>query len=179
MLDLEPAGVPDPLLGVSADVTDEESVASAVAEVASRFGRLDVLVNNAGIGAQGTVEDNDLDRWRRVLDVNLLGVVRMTRAVLSLTLAMAADHIGDGVRVNCVNPGTVETPWVTRLLTDAANPDAERATLMPRQPIGRLVAVDEVAYAVAYLASPRSGSVTGTALAVDGGMSGLRLRATT
>lgn len=97
-------------------------------------------------------------------------------AVLSLTLAMAADHVREGIRVNCVNPGTVDTPWVGRLLDAAADPAAERAALGARQPTGRLVTAQEVAAAIAYLASPASGSVTGTALAVDGGMAGLRLR---
>ncbi len=96
-------------------------------------------------------------------------------AVLSLTLAMAADHIHEGIRVNCVNPGTVDTPWVGRLLVASADPAAERVNLESRQPIGRLVTADEVAAAIAYLASPSAGSTTGTALAVDGGMSGLRL----
>lgn len=163
-------------------------------------------------GASGTVEDGDLDEWHRVLDVNLLGTVRTTRAalpflrrsrraavvnvcsivataglpqralysaskgaVLSLTRAMAADHLTDGVRVNCVNPGTVDTPWVGRLLAQAEDPKAEKAALEARQPTGRLVDADEVAEAIAYLAGPRSASVTGVALAVDGGMSGLRV----
>ncbi|MFC6937666.1 SDR family oxidoreductase [Actinomadura yumaensis] len=97
-------------------------------------------------------------------------------AVLSLTLAMAADHVTEGVRVNCVTPGTVDTPWVGRLLGQAADPEAERAALNARQPTGRLVTPGEVAAAIAYLASPEAGAVTGTALAVDGGMHGLRLR---
>jgi NAD(P)-dependent dehydrogenase (short-subunit alcohol dehydrogenase family) len=97
-------------------------------------------------------------------------------AVLSLTRAMAADHLREGIRVNCVNPGTADTPWVGRLLESAPDPAAERAALNARQPHGRLVAAAEVADAVAYLASPRSGSTTGTSLAVDGGMDGLRLR---
>ena len=97
-------------------------------------------------------------------------------AVLSLTLAMAADHVREGIRVNCVNPGTADTPWVGRLLDAADDPEAERAALNARQPLGRLVTAEEVAAAVAYLASPAAGSVTGTALAVDGGMAGLRLR---
>ena len=97
-------------------------------------------------------------------------------AVLSLTLAMAADHVREGIRVNCVNPGTVDTPWVARLLDGADDPEAERAALNARQPLGRLVTVDEVAAAVLYLAAPSAASVTGTALAVDGGMQGLRLR---
>ncbi|WIV57429.1 SDR family NAD(P)-dependent oxidoreductase [Amycolatopsis nalaikhensis] len=97
-------------------------------------------------------------------------------AVLSLTLAMATDHLPDRIRVNCVCPGTADTPWVGRLLDAADDPAAERAALAARQPMGRLVTADEVANAVAYLASPLSASTTGTALAVDGGMYGLRPR---
>jgi len=96
-------------------------------------------------------------------------------ALYALTLAMAADHIVDGIRVNGVAPGTADTPWVGRLLDAAADPAAERVALEARQPIGRLVTADEVAHAVAYLASPLSASTTGTVLAVDGGMHGLRL----
>jgi len=200
-------------LAVKCDVADDGSVRAAVAEVVDRFGRLDVLVNNAGIGAQGDVAANDDDEWHRVFDVNVVGMVRVARAslphlraapaaavvntcsiaataglprralysatkgaVLSLTLAMAADHIADGIRVNCVNPGTADTPWIARLLAQAADPGAELAALQARQPMGRLVAADEVANAIAYLASPLSGSTTGTVLAVDGGMHGLRVR---
>jgi 2-keto-3-deoxy-L-fuconate dehydrogenase len=93
-----------------------------------------------------------------------------------LTRAMATDLLDDGVRVNCVNPGTVDTPWVGRLLDAADDPAAERAALAARQPTGRLVSADEVAAAIAYLASPVAGAVTGTALAVDGGMHDLRPR---
>ena len=89
---------------------------------------------------------------------------------------MAADHVREGVRVNCVNPGTADTPWVGRLLDQAEDPVAERAALDARQPMGRLVSAQEVAAAIAYLASPAAAGVTGTALAVDGGMQGLRLR---
>jgi NAD(P)-dependent dehydrogenase (short-subunit alcohol dehydrogenase family) len=159
------------------------------------------------------VADNDDDEWRRVLDVNVLGMVRVARAALphlrrsahaaivntssvaataglpnralysatkgavySLTLAMAADHVADGIRVNCVCPGTADTPWVQRLLDAAEDPEAERAALNARQPMGRLVSAAEVAEAIAYLASPAAASTTGTALGVDGGMQGLRLR---
>ncbi|MEU1038012.1 SDR family NAD(P)-dependent oxidoreductase [Streptomyces sp. NPDC005551] len=213
VLDLDPSGVEAPLLAYRADVADDASVRDAVAAAVADLGGLDVLVNNAGIGARGTVEDNDDEQWHRVLDVNVLGIVRTTRAalpalresahaavvntcsvaataglpqralysaskgaVLSLTLAMAADHVREGIRVNCVNPGTVDTPWVGRLLDAAPDPGAERAALEARQPTGRLVSAPEVAGAVAYLASPLSGATTGTALAVDGGMQGLRLR---
>jgi NAD(P)-dependent dehydrogenase (short-subunit alcohol dehydrogenase family) len=97
-------------------------------------------------------------------------------AIYSLTLAMAADHVEEKIRVNCVNPGTADTPWVQRLLDQASDPVAERAALDARQPIKRLITADEVASAVCYLASPLQASTTGTALAVDGGMDTLRLR---
>jgi NAD(P)-dependent dehydrogenase (short-subunit alcohol dehydrogenase family) len=97
-------------------------------------------------------------------------------AVQALTYAMAVDHVREGIRVNCVRPGTAATPWVERMLLKAADPVAERAALDARQAIGRLVSADEVAGAIVYLASPLSGSTTGTALDVDGGLTKLRLR---
>ena len=210
VLDLKPG---DEFTSVAADVTDDASVRLAVDTAAGRLGGIDILVNNAGIGSIGTVADNPDEEWHRVFDVNVVGIVRVTRAalpylrasehaaivntcsiaataglpqralysatkgaVLSLTLAMAADHVHEGIRVNCVNPGTADTPWVGRLLDQADDPAAERAALEARQPMGRLVTADEVAAGIAYLASPLASSVTGTALAIDGGMSGLRIR---
>jgi NAD(P)-dependent dehydrogenase (short-subunit alcohol dehydrogenase family) len=211
VLDLNPVGSPH--FGIECNVADDASVRAAVDAVAREFGRLDVVVNNAGIGAQGDITANPDEEWLRVLDINVVGIARVSRAalpylrespaaaivntcsiaataglpqralysaskgaVLSLTLAMAADHIREGIRVNCVNPGTVDTPWVGRLLDSAADPAAERAALNARQPHGRMVDPAEVAGAVAYLASPLSGSTSGTSLAIDGGMQGLRLR---
>ncbi len=88
---------------------------------------------------------------------------------------MAADHVRDGIRVNVVAPGTTDTPWVQRLLDQDPNPDIEREALKRRQPLGRLTTAEEVASAICYLASPAAGSTTGTILAVDGGMHGLRV----
>lgn len=212
VLDLDPGGAA-PLAGFVTDVTDDASVRASVSAAVEHLGGLDILVNNAGIGAAGTVADNDDAEWHRVYDVNVVGMVRVTRAalpalrrsqhaaivntcsiaatagipqralysatkgaVLSLTMAMAADHIREGIRVNCVNPGTADTPWVGRLLAAADDPDAERKALQARQPMGRLVSADEVAAGIAYLASPLAAPVTGTALAIDGGVAGLRLR---
>lgn len=213
VLDIDPTGGPDAAHGLVCDVSDDTSVTRAVREAAQHLGGIDIVVNNAGIGAQGTVADNDDDEWHRVLDVNVVGIARVSRAalpllraseaaavvntcsiaataglpqralysatkgaVLSLTLAMAADHVREGIRVNCVTPGTADTPWVQRLLDRAEDPPAERAALEARQPTGRLVTPAEVAHAICYLASPLSASTTGTVLAVDGGMQGLRLR---
>ena len=205
-----PEGVVD---GYVVDVTDDATVRAGIEAAAADLGGIDIVVNNAGIGALGTIEANPDDEWHRVWDVNVVGMVRVARAalpwlrrsraaaivntgsiaattgipdralygatkgaVLALTLQMAADHIREGIRVNAVNPGTADTPWVGRLLDAAADPAAERAALDARQPHGRLVSPAEVADAVAYLVSPRAGSTTGTALAVDGGMASLRLR---
>jgi NAD(P)-dependent dehydrogenase (short-subunit alcohol dehydrogenase family) len=208
-----PDDLPDAVGYVCADVTDDAAVRAAVEAAVSELGGLDVLVNNAGIGAQGTVEDATDDEWHRVLDVNVVGTARVSRAawphlrrseraaivntssiaataglpqravysatkgaVSALTRAMAADGMADGIRVNAVNPGTADTPWVGRLLAAAPDPAAERAALEARQPHGRLVSADEIAQAVLYLASPGAGSTNGVELAVDGGMAGLRLR---
>ncbi|HEY4610669.1 MAG TPA: SDR family oxidoreductase [Ilumatobacteraceae bacterium] len=213
VLDLDPTAAPPGALALTADVSDDVSVNAAVEDAAVTMGGIDIVINNAGIGAQGTIEDNPLDEWRRVFDVNVFGIVRVTRAalphlrrsksaaivntcsiaataglpqralysatkgaVLSLTLAMAADHVYEGIRVNCVNPGTADTPWVGRLLDQADDPTAERAALEARQPMGRLVTAREVADAILHLASPSASATTGTSLAVDGGMAGLRLR---
>jgi NAD(P)-dependent dehydrogenase (short-subunit alcohol dehydrogenase family) len=97
-------------------------------------------------------------------------------AVLSLTYAMATDHVREGIRVNCVSPGTVWTPFVDKFLKTFDDPVAEKAALDARQATGRMVTPEEVALAVLYLASPDSGSTTGTALDVDGGMTHLRVR---
>ena len=102
------------------------------------------------------------------------GTVEMIRQLKVAT--MAADHLREGIRVNCVSPGTADTPWVGRLLSAAEDPEAERAALELRQPSGRLVTAEEVAVAVVYLASPLAGATTGINLPVDGGLQGLRLR---
>ena len=199
-------------LSTGCDVGDAASVAAAVAAVADRRGRIDILINNAGVGAVGDVTANGDEEWLRVLNVNVVGIARVSRealphlrrspsaaivntcsvvapvglpqralysaskgAVAALTLAMAADHIADGIRVNAVLPGTADTPWVGRLLDAAEDPVAARAALEARQPMGRLVTADEVAHAIAYLASPLSSSTTGTLLPVDGGLLGVRL----
>lgn len=212
VLDRVVDGAPTGTLALEADVTDDRSVQRAIARTIEHHGSLDVLVNNAGIGAVGDVSINDDDEWRRVLDVNVIGIARLTRAALphlrrsehavvvntcsavayvgvpnralytaskgavaALTLAMAADHVQDGIRVVAVAPGTADTPWVGRLLDAADDRDRAAAALRARQPLGRLVSAEEVAAAIVHLASPRAASTTGTILRVDGGMTSLRL----
>ncbi len=214
VLDRDEAGLDD-IANFVVDITDDRAVRQSVAAATAHLEGLDTLVNNAGIGAQGTIEDNDDEEWLRVLDINLLGLVRVTRACLpalrrsanasivntcsvaatvglqeralysaskgavaSLTLAMAADYLREGIRVNCVSPGTTDTPWIGRLLERSDDPQAERAALSARQPHGRLVTGEEIAAAIGYLAGRDSGSTTGTTLVVDGGLTTLRVKTT-
>lgn len=211
-LDLNPDGAPAGSLGLPCDVTDRAAVEQAVQQAADELGGVDVVVNNAGIGAGGDVSGNDDDEWLRVLNVNVVSIARVTSAALphlrrsqhaavvntcsvvavvglpnralygatkgavhALTLGMAADHVREGIRVNAVAPGTADTPWVGRLLAASDDPDEAAAALRARQPMGRLVTADEVAHAIAYLASPLSASTTGTLLTVDGGLTGVRV----
>lgn len=211
--DLNGSGHPAGVFAVACDVTDDEAVRAAVRRAAAKMGGIDVVVNNAGIGAAGGVDDNPDEEWLRLYDVNVVGIARVTRAALphlrrssnpciinmssivaiaglpdraaysatkgavqALTMAMAADHATEGIRVNCVNPSTVDTPWVRRLIENADDPGAMRASLENRQPTGRLIAPEEVAAAVAYLAQPGSPGLTGVSLNVDGGMYAVRPR---
>lgn len=90
--------------------------------------------------------------------------------VLALTRAAAMDHIEEGVRVNCIVPGTVDTPWVQRITEGYEDPEAARAAMRARQPHGRLVSPQEIAAMAAYLSSDEAGSIVGAAMVVDGGM---------
>src|SRR5690625_1613653 len=195
-----------------ADVQSDDEVRAAIDAVVADHGGLDIVINNAGIGAQGDVTANPSDHWLQLLDINVVGIARVSAAalphlrrsraavivntcsiaalvglpqraaysaskgaVLALTRAMAADHVREGIRANCVSPGTVNTPWVQRLLATAEDPEAMLTQLRARQPTNALVEPEDVARAIAYLASPLSGAVTGISLSVDGGMNDLRM----
>lgn len=211
-LDINAGEIEDVGTWIECDIGNDASVKKAFESIASKVSQIDVLINNAGIGAQGGVEAATTEEWNKVLNINVIGTSRVSAAalpllrkssdaaivntcsvlatvglpkraiysaskgaILSLTLAMAADLLPENIRVNCVNPGTAETPWVGRLLSQAADPVKERAALEARQPMGRLVSADEVANAIIYLAHPGQKSTTGTVLAVDGGLHSLNL----
>lgn len=91
-------------------------------------------------------------------------------AVIALTKQIAVQYASRGVRCNCVCPGTVDSPWVGRLLSHADDRDAARADLVARQPLGRLAEPGEIAAAVCYLASDEGAFMTGTSLVIDGGI---------
>jgi NAD(P)-dependent dehydrogenase (short-subunit alcohol dehydrogenase family) len=193
------------------DVTSPSACADAVARILAEHGRIDVLCNNAGVGAVGDVVEATPEDWQRVFSVNVFGVANLCRAalpamraagrgaivntcsvvaavglvdravysaskgaVLALTRAMAADEVPYGIRVNCVSPGTVSSPWVERLIAESDDPDATLDALRRRQPLGRLVTCAEVAASVFYLADEAT-FTTGAELALDGGITGVRL----
>lgn len=193
------------------DIRDSEACRSTARQIHDEHGRIDVLCNNAGVGAVGDVVDAPEDDWSRVFGVNVFGLAFLSAAVLpfmrdarsgsivntcsvaadvglveravytaskgavlGLTRSMAADEARRGIRVNCVNPGTVDGPWVRRLIDESEDPAATLARLEARQPLGRLVGANEVAAAVVYLAAP-STYTTGQELILDGGITGIRL----
>jgi NAD(P)-dependent dehydrogenase (short-subunit alcohol dehydrogenase family) len=193
-------------IALAGDVSKDADCRRIVAATEERLGALDVLVNNAGMGASGTVLTTDEATWDRLIAVNLKSVFLMSRAalermvprrrgaivnagsiaglrgildraayvttkfgVVGLTKAMAIDHVKDGIRINCVCPGTTDTPWISERLVEAEDPKAAMATLVARQPMGRLGTAEEMAAAYLFLASDDSSFTTGTALVVDGG----------
>lgn len=205
--DLDPSNVADGAVGHAVDVADEVQVEAMVAEAISRWGGIDVLCNNAGVGSTTDVIGCSVEEWDRLFGVNVRGVFLGMRAVLpgmlaagagsivntasvagmiglrdraaysaskgaviSLTRQVAVQYAGTGVRCNCLCPGTVDSPWVGRLIDAADDPAEARRALVARQPIGRLGRTEEVAAAALYLASDEAAFVTGTAFVIDGGL---------
>lgn len=190
------------------DVAREDDCAKVAANVVQKHGRLDVLVNNAGIGHVGTIlqtEGKDLDR---LYAVNVRGVFNLCKAfipsmlerksgnivnlasiggvvgikdrlaycttkfaVVGLTKCMALDHATDGIRVNCICPGRVETPFVSARLKEYPDPEKAYREMASTQAIGRMGKPEEIAAAALYLASDEAAFVTGTAHLTDGGWS--------
>lgn len=192
-------------LAVEVDVSREASVAAMVEAVVARYGRVNILVNNAGINIRKTPEAFTLEEWRQILDANLTGAFLCSRAVyphlvkagggkiinvgsmmsifgapvavpygaskggiVQLTRGLATAWAKDGIQVNAVLPG-----WIDTALTAQARKDipglAER--VLARTPARRWGVPDDLAGIAVFLASPASDFVTGTAIPVDGGYS--------
>jgi len=190
-------------LFVRLDVASEDSWAAAISATISRFGKLDVLVNNAGVVTRGSVEDTTLEEYDRIMDINAKGVFLGTKtaipelrkagggsivnissisgnigqsdvravynaskgAVRIFTKSAAIQYAGEGIRVNSVHPGDIDTAMAQTRLND---PQLQREA-EANSPLGRTGKPEEVAYGVLYLASDESSFVTGSELVIDGG----------
>lgn len=200
-----PEDLPASVLWVTADVAGANDAARLVDETVRRFGRVDLLVNNAGVQVEKTVAESTDTDWDLVVGTNCRGVFHMCRAVLplmtrhggcivnigsisglvadpsmalynaskafvhGLTRSIAVDH-GPLVRCVAVCPGWVDTGLADSAFGLATDPDAARADAHARHPAGRLGTPEDVAGAVAWLASPEAGFVTGQCLVLDGGL---------
>lgn len=192
----------DRVMTAQCDVSDSASVDAAVAKVAETFGQIDVVINNAGIGGVGRLDEVDDDAWNKVIAVDVTGVFHVARAamphlvaskgnlvntasisgltgdqqmiaydtakgaVVNFTRATAVDYGHDGVRVNAVCPGPVQTP----MLNEALEHEDIRQTYAERIPLGRTTPPEEIAAVMAFLASDDASFVTGVNLPVDGGL---------
>ena len=191
-------------LFVRLDVTSEESWADAVAATIARFGKLNILVNNAGVVARGILEDTTVEEWDRVMDINAKGVFLGTKAAIPelrkvgggsivnissisgmvgqtdiqpvynaskgavriFTKSAAVQYASEGIRVNSVHPGPIDTPMAGDRLTDPELQREAEATT----PMGRTALPEEVAWGVLFLASDESSFMTGSELVIDGGL---------
>ncbi len=189
------------------DVSQSDFCQQVVASALEQFGRLDILVNAAGIILRSDArQTNDAD-WQRVLDVNVNGVFYMSRAAIDpmlqqrsgaiinfgsiwgsagatnvvaycaskgavhqITRAMALDHAEDGIRINAVCPGEVDTPMLRSGRTRPPT-EADLANLATTVPMLRLAAPEEIAQMVCFLASDKASYITGALMTVDGGYS--------
>jgi NAD(P)-dependent dehydrogenase (short-subunit alcohol dehydrogenase family) len=191
---------------VSVDVANGRSVQELFDHTLEKFGRLDVLVNNAGVELAKRVTETDEAEWDRLMSVNLRGVFLCSKAavlamrrsgggvivnvaselgvvggsdiaaycaskggVVQLTKAMAVDHAGENVRVNCICPGPVATPLLQAIIGTASDPVAEERSIMSKTLLKRFAQPEEIASAVLFLASEESSYMTGSIVAVDGG----------
>jgi meso-butanediol dehydrogenase / (S,S)-butanediol dehydrogenase / diacetyl reductase len=189
------------------DVAKSTDVQRMVAGVVQRWGRLDILCNNAGIGVAATVVDTAEEDWDRTLAVDLKGVFLGCKyaipsmiergggvivntssvagqvgvpnraaycaakaGVVGLTKSIAVDFVGRNIRINAICPGTVDSPWIQKILSAQTDPVGERQRMVERQPMGRMGEPAEIARAALYLACDDSAFVTGTALIIDGGL---------
>jgi NAD(P)-dependent dehydrogenase (short-subunit alcohol dehydrogenase family) len=193
-------------LAVTADVSKRDAVQNTIRSATERFGRVDILFNNAGIVPAGKIETISEEQWDRAMAINVKsmylfchevipkfraqggGVILNTAsatalravvdracytatkaAVIGLTKSMALDCVRDNIRVNCLCPGTVDTPSLAQRLAAFPDPAEARKNFIARQPMGRLGTAEEIAQAALYLVSSASEFVTGVAFAIDGG----------
>ncbi len=192
---------------VHANLALPEEAARVVDETVGKFGRLNALVNSAGIQRYGNAEQTSLELWREVLDVNLTSAFLVSRAaiphlrrngggsivnvgsvqsrtsqrgavayvtskhaILGLTRSMAVDYAPEKIRVNCVCPGTVDTPMFRWTASLDPNPESVIAACETMHPIGRIAHPSEIAEVIVFLLTDAASFVTGAEIDVDGGL---------
>jgi NAD(P)-dependent dehydrogenase (short-subunit alcohol dehydrogenase family) len=193
-------------LFIQVDVSSESQVAALIEKTVAAFGRLDILINNAGVELAKKVTDTAEVEWDRLMNINLKGVFLCSKAaipimrrngggvivnvaselgivggseiaayaaskggVVQLTKAMAIDHAGDGIRVNCVAPGPVSTPLLEQIIESALDPERERDNIVSMTLLKRLAHPDEIANVIVFIASDEASYMTGAIVSVDGG----------
>ena len=192
---------------IHTDVSKSEECSHLMEETFRVFGRIDVLINNAGIYIQGSIIDISEEDWSRILEVNLDGVFFCSRhavphmiqsgggsivhvaseagivgiknqivynvskaAVIMMAKSMAIDLAPHNIRVNAVSPGTTETPLVKAAIEKSADPIETRKALERSRPADRLGRPEEIAAAIAFMASDEARYATGSNLVIDGGL---------
>ncbi|RPI75962.1 MAG: glucose 1-dehydrogenase [Ignavibacteriales bacterium] len=189
------------------DVSLSEEVKKLISFAELKLGGLDIMVNNAGIGAAATVEFTDEKVWDNLMNINLKGtflgmkysvpairrngggsIINISSiaalvglperaaysaakgGIVSLTKSAAIDYVSENIRINCIAPGTTDTPWIKRITDSQPDPIKAKESMLARQPHGRLVTPEEIAAMAAYLASDEAASIIGAVMVVDGGM---------
>ena len=191
---------------VQADVGQEADCRRLIDTAVAQYGRLDVLVNAAGIVVDGSVETTLMEDWDRSMNTNVKSVFMLSRfampylrevkgaivnvasvvaikgvknraiysatkgAMIALSQSMAAEYVAEGIRINCVSPGTVASPSLIGRVNKTDDPEAAMHNFVSRQPLGRLGTSDEVAKAIVFAAAQGIGFMTGANIVVDGGM---------
>lgn len=190
------------------NVTQENEFKELFEKLVQKYKKIDIMVNNAGIGKAGTVLDQTEADWDLMMSVNakgaffgckyavkamleqetkgsivniasvagMVGVLNRAgycaskAAIVGLTKSVASDFAEQGIRVNAISPGTIESPWIKKILADNPNPEQARTQMQQRQPIGRMGTPEEIANLVYFLASDESSFVTGSNFVADGGL---------
>ncbi|WCK53236.1 SDR family oxidoreductase [Aneurinibacillus sp. Ricciae_BoGa-3] len=190
------------------DVTKEKEVQAIVETVAREYQKIDIMVNNAGVGKAGTVLEQTEEDWDLMMSVNakgaflgckyavkqmltqetkgsivniasvagIVGVLNRAgycaskAAIVGLTKSVASDFAETGIRVNSISPGTIESPWIKKILADHPEPEKTRIQMQKRQPIGRMGTPEEIANLVLFLASDEASFITGSNIIADGGL---------
>jgi NAD(P)-dependent dehydrogenase (short-subunit alcohol dehydrogenase family) len=221
-LDIDPQGLergaqamsaaPGRFVAMIADVSNPADISACVERILAQTGKVDVLVNNAGINMAKRIADLEIGDWNRVFDTNLRSVYLLCKAVwpslvaqksgaivnvasvmgqvggvgspaycstkagiIMLSRCLAKDGAREGIRVNCVCPGYIDTPIMGRMLQEMPDPIGARRELVGRMPLGRMGSPEDVAAGILFLASADAAYISGTELTIDGAVTATQI----